>query len=72
MPGSGLADRVMFAKVREKSLGLMALQRTMTEEFLELYAHLQQMGVKPLAVKGIVCRSLYPNRMRGFLLMRIC
>ena len=58
---AALADRVMFAKVREKSLRLMALQRTMTEEFLELYAHLQQMGVKPLAVKGIVCRSLYPN-----------
>lgn len=58
---AALADRVMFAKVREKSLRLMALQRTITEEFLELYAHLQQMGVKPLAVKGIVCRSLYPN-----------
>ena len=58
---AALADRVMFAKVREKSLRLMALQRTMTEEFLELYAHLQQMGVKALAVKGIVCRSLYPN-----------
>ena len=48
---AALADRVMFAKAREKSLRLMALQRTMTEEFLELYAHLQQMGVKPLAVK---------------------
>lgn len=58
---AALADRVMFAKVREKSLRLMALQRTMTEEFLELYAHLKQMGVKPLALKGIVCRSLYPN-----------
>ena len=58
---AALADRVMFAKVREKSLRLMALQRTMTEEFLELYAHLKQMGVKPLALKGIVCRSLYPE-----------
>lgn len=52
-------DRVMFAKVREKSLRLVALQRTMTEEFLELYQKLRQADVKPLVVKGIVCRSLY-------------
>lgn len=58
---AALADRMMFAKVREKSMRLMVLQRTMTEEFLDLYCHLRRAGVKPLAVKGIVCRSLYKD-----------
>lgn len=38
------------------------LQQTLkTEAFLRLNRHLREAGVKPLVVKGIVCRSLYPK-----------
>lgn len=44
------------------------MQTMKTGEFLQLYQRLQKAGVKPLVVKGIVCRCLYPNpdyRMSG-------
>lgn len=37
------------------------LQTLKTEAFFRLNRHLQEAGVKPLVVKGIVCRSLYPK-----------
>lgn len=36
------------------------LQTMRTEEFLALNRKLQDAGVKPLVVKGIICRNLYP------------
>ena len=45
------------AQVRQQVIG----QTLRTEEFLELNRRLQEAGVKPLVVKGIVCRSLYPK-----------
>lgn len=38
-----------------------AVQTVKTSEFLALYRHLSAAGLQPLVVKGIVCRSLYPN-----------
>ncbi len=32
-----------------------------TAEFLELYKKLCEAGVRPLVVKGLVCRNIYPN-----------
>lgn len=45
------------AQVRHQVVG----QTIRTGEFLALNRRLQEAGVKPLVVKGIVCRSLYPK-----------
>ena len=37
------------------------VQALKTEEFLRLYRHLEQSGIRPLVVKGILCRNLYPK-----------
>jgi hypothetical protein len=37
------------------------LQTRKTGEFLQLYRTLRLAGVKPLVVKGIICRNLYPQ-----------
>ena len=37
------------------------VQALKTHEFLELYQALDAAGVRPLVVKGILCRSLYPQ-----------
>ena len=54
-------SREMFDRVRKKSLYLTAVQRTMTEDFVKYYKKLNENGVFPVVVKGIVCRSLYPK-----------
>lgn len=47
--------------VKQEVLNQVMRQEAKTREFLELYRHLTASGVRPLVVKGIVCRSLYPN-----------
>lgn len=37
------------------------MQTMRTNEFLELNKKLQAAGVRPLVVKGIICRNLYPQ-----------
>lgn len=37
-------------------------QTLKTAEFRELYAFFQSNGIRPLVVKGILCRSVYPNQ----------
>lgn len=39
----------------------VASQALRTERFLTLYDRLNAAGVRPLVVKGILCRALYPN-----------
>lgn len=38
----------------------VAIQVMKTTEFLEIYQKLCDLGVKPLIVKGLVCRNIYP------------
>lgn len=38
----------------------VAMQAIKTAEFLEVYQRLCNLGVKPLIVKGLICRNLYP------------
>lgn len=38
----------------------VAMQAIKTADFLEVYQKLCQSGVKPLIVKGLICRNLYP------------
>ncbi len=39
----------------------LLVQTLKTAEFLRLYQALEEAGIRPLVVKGIVCRSLYPK-----------
>ena len=54
------AHRNLFEKVKKKAAEEVALQYRNTAAFLDLYEYLEKEGIKPLVVKGIVCRSLYP------------
>lgn len=57
---SKLPDGI-FQQYRRLVVHSVMSQAVKTEEFLRLYRHLQERGVSPLVVKGIVCRSLYPR-----------
>lgn len=46
---------------KRKVLNQVMIQTMKTSEFLLLNEKMQEAGVKPLVVKGIVCRDLYPR-----------
>ncbi len=48
-------------QIRQQAVHTVLLQAAKTDEFLRLQRHLQAQGLHPLVVKGIVCRSLYPQ-----------
>lgn len=50
-----------WPNLRSKVRQLMMVQMIKTEEFMQLYKILSDNGLKPVVVKGIICRSLYPN-----------
>lgn len=49
------------AGVRKRALLQVAMQTMRTAGFLDLHRALREAGVRPLVVKGILCRSLYPQ-----------
>ena len=57
----GLAGTELLAAVRGNVRQQVFLQARKTGEFLLLYGKLREAGARPLVVKGIVCRSLYPQ-----------
>lgn len=67
-PAAQQADPRILAPVRSQMVQRVIMQAQKTGEFLSLYQELEKAGVRPLVVKGIVCRQLYPNpdyRMSG-------
>lgn len=46
---------------RQRAKAQVVAQAAKTEEFLSLYQAFCDAGCQPLAVKGILCRELYPN-----------
>lgn len=54
-------EQALLAPVKSQIRMLLALQTQRTTEFLELNRRLQAAGVRPLVVKGIICRELYPQ-----------
>jgi hypothetical protein len=52
-------QQALLASVKRQVRQLVVLQTLRTGEFLELYDKLRAAGIKPLVVKGIVCRNLY-------------
>lgn len=51
----------MSSVIAGKAMRSVSMQAVQTAQFKRLYAHLRQAEAVPLVVKGIVCRSLYPN-----------
>lgn len=50
-----------LAHFKQHTVRSVMLQTMKTNEFYGLFQHLQSSGVTPLVVKGIICRSLYPQ-----------
>lgn len=51
-----------FVVMAKRQVMQQVMMQTMrTNDFLELYKRLQAAGVRPLVVKGIICRNLYPQ-----------
>lgn len=57
----GLSGTQFIAKLRQQSRQQVILQTQKSYDFLKLYGALQEAGVTPLVVKGIICRNLYPQ-----------
>ena len=60
-PAAKAGDAEFFQTYRKKVVRQVMVQTMRTAEFLKLYKHLQEKGLHPLVVKGLVCRQLYPN-----------
>lgn len=60
-PAAEKAEPEIFAPFKKRTVQFVMMQMRKTREFLRLIELLRQAGVTPCVVKGIVCRSLYPN-----------
>lgn len=60
-PAAAAMDGVLLTSCRRSTIQSVLNQEMKTQEFLELSRHLRKAGVKPLVVKGIICRNLYPK-----------
>lgn len=56
--GASMPENVKNA-VKSSAVSTVALQTKRTAEFLKTYKELNEAGIYPLVVKGIVCRSAY-------------
>lgn len=60
-PAAAQIDPELLLLCRHTTIQTVMAQAIKTEEFLDLTRHLHSRGVRPLVVKGLVCRSLYPK-----------
>ena len=60
---TGELPKEMAAEYRERSVQTAIRQITQTNEFLTIMKHLTEEGMRPLVLKGIICRNLYPKPM---------
>lgn len=60
-PSAQKADPQIFATAKKQTMKVVMLQTIKTNAFLKLLKDLDLAGVRPLVVKGIICRELYPN-----------
>lgn len=61
LPEFQTADASLRASFLNGSISMVVRQQTRTELFLETYKALTDAGLKPLILKGLVCRMLYPQ-----------
>lgn len=59
-PAAKALEPGLFQKYRSLCVQRVMAQAVKTEDFLELYAQWRQDGLRPLVVKGLICRQLYP------------
>lgn len=57
----GLSDEKKAAALKNIIRQQAAAQARLTHKFLRVYRELTEAGAKPLCVKGITCRALYPE-----------
>lgn len=60
-PAISSADPTLIGSLRHQVYQTVGQQMTKTADFLRVYSALYQAGSNPLVVKGIICRSLYPD-----------
>jgi len=60
-PAARHADPQMMLYFRRQTMHSVMIQAMKTSEFLAMTKHLRETGLTPCVVKGIACRSLYPN-----------
>ncbi|MGN1014466.1 MAG: nucleotidyltransferase family protein [Butyricicoccus sp.] len=60
-PAARSLDPQSATQMKRQIIHAVTVQTRRTHEFLSLFRHLREAGIQPLVVKGIVCRSLYPN-----------
>lgn len=60
-PAAKQMDASFFVPFKKKTVQQVMIQTIKTGEFLQLYQYLQNEGIRPVMVKGIICRELYPN-----------
>ena len=54
-------DEKFLDAMKRRGISVMMLQVRRTNNFLQLCEYLQEKSLRPIVVKGIVCRRLYPN-----------
>lgn len=59
-PLPGVREFPFVATAKHQVMQQVMFQTMRTNEFLALNRHLRSAGIKPLVVKGIICRDLYP------------
>lgn len=60
-PAARCLGEDFFAPYKRRTIQAVTLQTRKTSEFLALYSHLRRSGVTVCVVKGLICRSLYPQ-----------
>lgn len=60
-PAMAQMEPSRVADCRHYTVRTVTAQAIKTEDFLDLERQLRKKGLKPLVVKGIVCRNLYPQ-----------
>lgn len=60
-PAAKKVEASFWNPFKRNAVQQVMIQTMKTEEFLQLYQHLKKAGIRPLIVKGIICRELYPN-----------
>ena len=54
-------EQSLLTRVKHQVKQQVIMQTMRTREFLELNDRLQKSGIRPLVIKGIICRNLYRN-----------
>ncbi|MDO4942247.1 MAG: nucleotidyltransferase family protein [Lachnospiraceae bacterium] len=60
-PSAQRIDPRFFEPYKRRMMQSVMMQTVKTSEFLNLYRFLSEKDLKPLVIKGIICRELYPN-----------